>query len=124
MRGSFGIAQEGGTDMACGERLVANEPQRDGASELRVPGAVDLAEGALAEALEQVVMGDGSQWAVQRFAGRDGRSSTRLGRLLAGCAIRSTTTCATSSGASFQSSAGPLGDVPRANPVATEPGMT
>ena len=55
------ILQEFLAHAAAAECLVANQPQRDGAAELRVPRAIDLAERPLAEALEQVVVGDGSQ---------------------------------------------------------------
>ena len=109
----------------CGLRL-ALQLQRDGAADLGVAGAIDVAEHAFADALEQVVVRDGAE---HRSDGRsyfcggfDGRSSTRLGRLRGGISSRSTTTWPTSSGWIFQS--GPVGAAAPPNPVATEPGIT
>ena len=84
---------------SCGGRLH----QRDRAADLGVACAEDVAERAAAEALEDVVVRDLLVTGDYFLRGRDGRSSTRLGRLRAGCASRSMTTSATSSGASFQS---------------------
>src|SRR5690606_5248214 len=56
------------------------------------------------------------------FPGRDGRISSRLGRLRAGCFNRPITASATSSGDSFQESSPPRARFEK--PVATDPGST
>ena len=104
---------------------LALQFQRDGPSDLGIARAIDVAEHALADALEQVVVRDGAE---HRSDGRsyfcggfDGRSSTRLGRLRGGISSRSTTSWPTSSGWIFQSG---RSVPPRPNPVATDPGIT
>src|SRR6476469_172180 len=97
--------------------------QRHGAADLRVASAVDVAERAAAQPLEDVVVRDllcHRPLSGYFAAGRDGRSSSRLGRLRGGKPIRSITARATSSGASFQSA--PETRPPK--PVAVDPGST
>ena len=85
--------------------------------------AAALLTGANIDLARLTALLDGAEPAsLTSCGGRDGRSSTRLGRLRAGCASRSMTTWATSSDASFQSV--PLVLPPRENSVATEPGIT
>lgn len=79
------------------------------------------ARGLLTDDLAQVVVRDGLFSHAPFPGGREGRSSTRLGRLRAGIAMRSMTTCATSSGAMAQLS---FALDPRPKSVATEPGIT
>jgi hypothetical protein len=89
---------------ARGQRLPL-ELQRDGPADLGVARAINVAEDAFANALEQVVVRDGTEHRSDGrsyFCGFDGRSSMRLGRLLAGICRRSITTWATSSGWIFQ----------------------
>ena len=67
---------------AFGQRL-ALQLQRDRPADLGVAGAVDVAEDAFADALEQVVVRDGTghrSGSRTAICGFDGRSSMRLGR--------------------------------------------
>jgi hypothetical protein len=91
----------------------------DGPAQTRVPRAIDLAQAPGAEVTEDLVMGDRVRHYF--FGGFAGRSSTRLGRLRVWVLTRSSTTCATSSGRSFQSLAGSAWPM---KSVFTEPGQT
>ncbi len=120
-RGRTGVLDQAAATMAFGKPW-RSQLEGNCASHLRVPRAVHLAEPSLANALEQVVMRDCAELFAHPFTGREGLSSTRLGRLRGFISRRSNTTWPTSSGwifqAAFPASPRPL------NPVATDPGST